>query len=76
MPKMKTNRGAAKRFKLKKNLIKRGSAFKSHILTKKSPKRKAGLNAPQYVDKTNELQVKKLLCLAQIRVNLWRIRGF
>ncbi|MGD9596334.1 MAG: 50S ribosomal protein L35, partial [Wolinella sp.] len=31
MPKMKTNRGAAKRFKLKKNLIKRGSAFKSHI---------------------------------------------
>lgn len=64
MPKMKTNRGAAKRFKLKKNLIKRGSAFKSHILTKKSPKRKASLNAPQYVDKTNELQVKKLLCLA------------
>lgn len=34
MPKMKTNRGAAKRFKLKKNLVKRGSAFKSHILTK------------------------------------------
>ena len=37
---MKTNRGAAKRFKLKKNAIKRGSAFKSHILTKKKPKTK------------------------------------
>ncbi len=46
MPKMKTNRGAAKRFKVKKNAVKRGSAFKSHILTKKSPKRKARLNSP------------------------------
>lgn len=63
MPKMKTNRGAAKRFKVKKNLIKRGSAFKNHILTKKSPRRKANLNAPQYVDKTNTKQVKKLLCM-------------
>lgn len=61
---MKTNRGAAKRFKVKKNLIKRGSAFKSHILTKKSPKRKANLNAPHYVNKANIGQVKKLLCLA------------
>ena len=33
MPKMKTNRGAAKRFKVKKNLVKRGSADKTHILT-------------------------------------------
>jgi len=39
MPKMKTHRGAAKRFKKTKNKIKRGSAFRSHILTKKSPKR-------------------------------------
>ena len=39
MPKMKTVRGAAKRFKVKKNSIKRGAAFRSHILTKKSPKR-------------------------------------
>ncbi|MFT2643528.1 50S ribosomal protein L35, partial [Helicobacter pylori] len=52
MPKMKTNRGASKRFKVKKNLIKRGSAFKSHILTKKSPKRKANLNAPKHVHHT------------------------
>ena len=34
MPKMKTVRGAAKRFKRTKNKIKRGSAFRSHILTK------------------------------------------
>ena len=61
MPKMKTNRGAAKRFKLKKNA---GSAFKSHILTKKSPKRKANLNAPHYVHKTNVDSVKNLLCMA------------
>ncbi|RDU53906.1 50S ribosomal protein L35 [Helicobacter sp. MIT 00-7814] len=64
MPKMKTNRGAAKRFKLKKNAIKRGSAFKSHILTKKSPKRKAHLNAPKYVHSSNVDSVKNLLCMA------------
>lgn len=64
MPKMKTNRCAAKRFKLKKNAIKRGSAFKSHILTKKSPKRKANLNAPHYVHKSNVDSVKSLLCMA------------
>lgn len=64
MPKMKTNRGAAKRFKLKKNAIKRGSAFKSHILTKKSPQRKANLNAPKYVHSTNIDSVKNLLCMA------------
>ena len=58
MPKMKTNRGAAKRFKFKKNAFKRGSAFKSHILTKKSPKRKANLNAPKYVHSTNVDSVK------------------
>ena len=64
MPKMKTNRGAAKRFKAKKNAIKRGGAFKSHILTKKSPKRKANINSPHYVHKTNVDSVKKLLCMA------------
>ena len=53
MPKMKTNRGAAKRFKLKKNLIKRGSAFKSHILTKKRPRKIANLNAQKYVHDAN-----------------------
>lgn len=61
---MKTNRGAAKRFKLKKNAIKRAGAFKRHILTKKSPKRKANLSSPKYVDKTNVDSVKSLLCMA------------
>ena len=41
MPKIKTNRGAAKRFKATgSGKIKKNSAFTSHILTKKSPKRK------------------------------------
>ncbi|MDU7693199.1 MAG: 50S ribosomal protein L35 [Helicobacter sp.] len=61
MPKMKTNKGAAKRFKVKKNAIKRGSAFRSHILTKKSAKRKAGLKSPKYVHKTNLNLIKELL---------------
>ena len=62
MPKMKTHRGAAKRFKTKKNgTIKRGSAYRSHILTKKDQKRKVGLRSPQTVDKTNEKQVRTLL---------------
>lgn len=64
MPKMKTNRGAAKRFKTKKNLVKRGSAFRSHILTKKSPKRKAGLKQPKFVHSANIYSVKNLLCQA------------
>ncbi|RDU58216.1 50S ribosomal protein L35 [Helicobacter sp. MIT 14-3879] len=63
MPKMKTNRGAAKRFKLKKNAIKRAAAFKNHILTKKSPRRKARLNAPHYVHSTNLDSIRHLLCL-------------
>ena len=39
MPKMKSNRGAAKRFKKTASGFKRKQAFKRHILTKKSPKR-------------------------------------
>ena len=62
MPKMKTHRGAAKRFKVKKNgTIKRGSAYRSHILTKKSQKRKRNLRAPQIVDSTNVAEVRELL---------------
>ncbi len=62
MPKMKTHRGAAKRFKVKKNgTIKRGSAYRSHILTKKSKKRKVELRAPHTVDKTNVAEVRELL---------------
>ena len=62
MPKMKTHRGAAKRFKIKKNgTIKRGSAFRSHILTKKSPKRKRNLRSPHIVDKSDVAEVRELL---------------
>jgi len=62
MPKMKTVKGAAKRFKVKKSgKIKRGAAFRSHILTKKSQKRKRQLRSPKYVDKTNIKEVKELL---------------
>ncbi len=47
MPKMKTHKGAAKRFKLTgTGKVKRNKAFKSHILTKKSAKRKRNLRRP------------------------------
>ena len=62
MPKMKTNKGAAKRFKVKKSgKVKRGAAYRSHILTKKSQKRKRNLRAPHYVDSTNIKQIKSML---------------
>ena len=62
MPKMKTNKGAAKRFKVKKSgKVKRGCAYRSHILTKKSQKRKRNLRAPHYVDSTNIKQIKSML---------------
>jgi large subunit ribosomal protein L35 len=62
MPKMKTVRGAAKRFKSAKNRIKRGAAFRSHILTKKPAKRMRGLKEAKYVDSTNEKSIKIMLC--------------
>ena len=62
MPKMKTNRGAAKRFKVKKSgKIKRGSAFRSHILTKMDAKTKRNLRNPKHVDATNVKAVKAML---------------
>ena len=64
MPKMKTNRGAAKRFKVKKNNIKRGTAFRSHILTKKDAKRERGLRSPKHVDASDMGRVKTLLGLS------------
>lgn len=65
MPKMKSNSGALKRFKVKKNgSIKRGSAFRSHILTKKSQKRKRNLRGPKTVHGTDIGRVKDMLCLA------------
>ncbi|MDY4975595.1 MAG: 50S ribosomal protein L35 [Clostridia bacterium] len=62
MPKIKTHRGAAKRFSLTKNgKVKRGKAFRSHILTKKSTKRKRGLRKIGYASAANAATVKKLI---------------
>ncbi len=62
MPKMKTHRGAAKRFKkTKTGKIKRHRAFASHILTKKSPKRKRRLRKATLLDKSDMKRVAKLL---------------
>ena len=62
MPKMKTNSGAKKRFSLTgTGKIKRKHAFKSHILTKKSTKRKRNLTYSGLVDKTDKKNVKLML---------------
>jgi len=62
MPKMKTNRGAAKRFKVTgSGKIVRRKAFSSHILTKKSTKRKRGLRLAGQVDATNVKTVRKMI---------------
>ena len=62
MPKMKTHRGAAKRFKLTgTGKLKRAKAYKSHILTKKSSKRKRNLRKSALVSNTQEKAMKKLL---------------
>ncbi len=62
MPKMKTNRGAAKRFKLTgSGKIKRNKAYSSHILTKKSTKQKRGLRQAGLVDSANERSIRKIL---------------
>lgn len=62
MPKMKTHRGAAKRFKkTASGKIKRSSAYKRHILEKKSPKRKRGLRKGTLVSKSDFKRVLKLI---------------
>jgi large subunit ribosomal protein L35 len=62
MPKVKTNRSAAKRFKTTASgKIKRGKAKHSHILTKKTTKRKRNLRAIGYIDESNQKQVKQLI---------------
>jgi large subunit ribosomal protein L35 len=62
MPKMKTHRGAAKRFKVtSKGRVKRGHAMHSHILTKKSPKRKRNLRGTAVMAKADEARVKRML---------------
>jgi large subunit ribosomal protein L35 len=62
MPKMKTNRAAAKRFrKTASGKFKCGHAFKSHILTKKSTKRKRGLRATNHVRAEDAGRVQRML---------------
>ena len=62
MPKMKSNSGAKKRFaRTATGRIKRQKAFASHILTKKSPKRKRDLRDTTYVDQADEKRIKRLL---------------
>ncbi|MBS0011734.1 MAG: 50S ribosomal protein L35 [Bacteroidales bacterium] len=62
MPKMKTNPGAKKRFSFTgSGKIKRKHAYKSHILTKKSTKRKRNLTYFGTVDKADENNIKLLL---------------
>ncbi len=62
MPKMKTNSGAKKRFKVTaKGKIKRKKAYTSHILTKKSQKRKRNLRKKTLVDKTDVPRIKQLI---------------
>ena len=62
MPKMKTNRAAAKRFKVTgTGKLKRAKAYKSHILTKKTTKRKRNLRKPAITDATNVKNMKKIL---------------
>jgi large subunit ribosomal protein L35 len=64
MPKMKTNPGAKKRFTLTgTGKIKRKHAYKSHILTKKSKKRKRNLTYFGEVHKADEENIKRLLAM-------------
>ncbi len=62
MPKIKTHSGAKKRFSLTKSgKVKRASAYKRHILTKKDSKRKRGLRQSAYADVTNEFAIKRMI---------------
>ena len=62
MPKVKTKKAAAKRFKVTgTGKLKRFKAYKSHILTKKTTKRKRNLRKPTMPDQTNFKVMKKIL---------------
>ena len=62
MPKMKTNRGAAKRFKATgTGKVVRNKAYASHFLTKKNTKRKRNLRKSDIVDSTNQKGLNRLL---------------
>jgi large subunit ribosomal protein L35 len=62
MPKMKSVKGAVKRFKVKKNgQIKRGSAFRSHILTKQDAGTRRKQNTPKVVANVDVKAIKKMI---------------
>jgi large subunit ribosomal protein L35 len=62
VPKMKSKRGAAKRFKIRASgSIKRGGAYKRHILTKKSTKRKRNMRKRSAVHETNTAAIRSML---------------
>jgi len=62
MPKLKTHKGAAKRFKkTSSGRVKRGHAFMRHILTSKARKRKRQLDQSTLVDKADEAKIKRMI---------------
>lgn len=64
MPKMKSSGSAKKRFKLTgSGKVKRKRAYHSHILTKKSPKRKRNLRETTLISATDQPRVKRMLAL-------------
>jgi len=62
MPKMKSVKGAVKRFKVKKNgTLKRGTAFRSHILTKQDAGKKKKKKTPKVVAAVDAKNIKKMI---------------
>ena len=62
MPKLKSNRGAAKRFKPNgSGSLRRGQSHRRHILTKKSTKRKRHLRTSEYVTHSDTAEVRRML---------------
>lgn len=62
MPKMKSNRGACKRFTTTKSgRVKRSSAYTSHILTKKATKRKRHLRRRKLINSSDEKRVRRMI---------------
>ena len=62
MPKMKSVKGAVKRFKVKKNgSVKRGTAYRSHILTKQDADTRRKQNTPKVIAKVDVKSIKEMI---------------
>lgn len=62
MPKMKSVKGAVKRLKVKKNgSIKRGTAYRSHILTKQDAQTRRDQNQPSVISKADAANIKAMI---------------